>query len=642
MNRQERRRLAKGAAEGATKTKIAESMKRATRLHEAGKRYEAEAIYREILAVQPDNPDALHLLGLIAHETGHHIEGIKLIQQAMAIKPKQHYFNNLGSIAKALGHLEEALGLAYRAIAMDPGYAHAHNNVGVLLRDRPGGIDECFYRFFTAVALDPTYAEAHNNLGNAFQHIGRLDIAATGFARAAELAPTHPGAQLNIGSVLQCQGLMAEAAQYYRKALSLKPDYAGAHSNLLMCLGYTPIDPDVLFQEYKRWEQAHAKPNYEYIKPHQNVRDPERKLRIGFLSADLKQHPIAYNIVGLLEALDRDKFETHCYAEVAYPDEFTEYLKSRSDGWTSTIGRSDMMVANAIRNDGIDILMCLAGHTALNRVVILSFKPAPVQIAYGDLSTTGMRTVDYWLTDPIIHPPEATQERFTETLYRIPHLVIHQPPAVSPVPEGPPHLKTGKITFGSFNNPAKLTDEVIRVWSRALLATPNSELRLKFFSVLTNVGVQTRLYDIFAKHGIEASRVKFLAATMQRSNHLAVLNDIDIALDPFPFNGCTTTFEALWMGVPVITLAGNRFLARMGTSFVTQAGLGDLVAKTEDEYVAKATALAADSERLTSLRHGLRAVVVASPLCDSAAYAESVGNAFRDMWRKWCASAVPA
>jgi predicted O-linked N-acetylglucosamine transferase (SPINDLY family) len=213
---------------------------------------------------------------------------------------------------------------------------------------------------------------------------------------------------------------------------------------------------------------------------------------------------------------------------------------------------------------------------------------------------------------------------------------------VSPAPEGPPHLKTGKITFGSFNNPAKLTDRVIEVWSRVLGSIPNSELRLKFFSVLTNVGVQTRLYDIFAKHGVEASRVKFLPATVQRSNHLAVLNDIDIALDPFPFTGCTTTFEALWMGVPVITLAGNRFLGRMGTSFVTQAGLGDLVATTEDEYVAKAMALAADSARLTSLRHELRAVVAASPLCDRSAYAKSVGNAFRDMWRKWCAESRSA
>jgi predicted O-linked N-acetylglucosamine transferase (SPINDLY family) len=640
VNRQQRRKLAKGAGEAATKARIAQSVHRAAQLHEAGKRHEAEVIYRDVLSVQPDNPDALHLLGVIAYETGHSIEGIKLIQQAIAIKPNHAYFNNLGSLAKSLGHLEEALGLAYRSIALDPGYAHGHNNVGVLLRDRPGGLDECFFRFFTAVALDPAYAEAHNNLGNAFQHIGRLDIAATGFARAVELAPNHAGAHLNAGSILQCQGLMGEAAKCYRKALSLKPDYAGAHSNLLMCLGYTPIDPDILFQEYKRWEQAHAKPNYEHIKPHENDRDPEKKLKVGFLSADLKQHPIAYNIEGLLATLDRTQFEVHCYAEVAYPDAFTAHLKSLSDQWTSTVGFTDAMVANTIRNDGVDILVSLAGHTALNRATVLSFKPAPIQVAYGDLSTTGMKTVDYWLTDSIIHPPEATTERFVEKLYRLPHLVIHQPPAESPTPEGPPHLKTGKIAFGSFNNPAKLTDDVIRVWSRVLQAVPNSKLYLKFFAVLTNVGVKTRLLNTFERHGVDPARVEFLGAIAQRAGHLAVLNDIDIALDPFPFTGCTTTFEALWMGVPVITLAGNRFLARMGTSFVSQVGLGDLVARSEDEYVAKAAALAADSARLLALRHGLRDTVAASRLCDREAYARSVGEAFRDMWRTWCAGAA--
>lgn len=641
MNRQERRRLAKGSPSAAGATGIAQALQRAAQLHEAGKLHDAEAIYRDVLSVQPNNPDALHLLGVIAHQTGHHIEAIKLIQQAIAIMPKSPMFNNIGGIAKELGHTDEALGCAYRAIALQPDYAEAHNNIGVMLKERRDGMDQALTRFFTSIALKPTYAEPHNNMANAFQKMGRLDLAMTGLTHAIKLKPDYAGAYLTLGTVYQNQGLMTDASNCYQRALSLKPDYANAHSNLLMCLGYTMIDSDSLFAEYKRWEQVHARACYDQIKPFANDRSPDRTLKIGIISADLKMHPIAYNMEGLFACHDREQIELHCYAEVAYPDAFTEKLRGYAKSWTTIVGRKDENVAEAIRADGIDILVSLAGHTAENRPRICAFKPAPVQVSYADLSTTGLRTVDYWLTDPVIHPEGHVTERFTETLVRIPNLIIHDPPDDAPDVSPLPCAAVGHVTFGSFNNPAKVTPDVVKLWARVMHAVPNSRLLLKFFAILGNGSLQLRLWKQFEEVGIDRDRVEFLGENLGRRQHLDLLSRVDIALDPFPFNGCTTSFEALWMGVPVITLAGSRFLGRMGASFLTQIGLPELIAETQDDYVSIVAALAADRPRLQSLRTSLRQRVAASPLCDPTAYARSIEAAFRDMWRKWCADATP-
>ena len=637
MNRQERRRLAKGAADPAIDAKLLDMLNRAAHLQQAGKLLEAEKLIRDVLAVRPDNPDVLQFLGMVLHGTGRSEEGVGAIRKAIALRPTHYFFNNLGCVAKDLGNPDEALGLIYRAIAMNPDYADAHKNAGVLLVDRPDRVDESISRLRISIALDPRLLAPWNYLGVAYRHIGRLDMAVVTLKQAIGLKPDYAEAHFNLGAAYKGQGMMHEAAACYRKALSIRPDFANAHSALLMYLSYTSIDADALFAEYRRWEQIHAKPNYPRIEPHANSREPERKLKIGFVSADFRQNPVAYNIEGLIADLDRERFEVHCYAEIGAPDAVTAHLKALSDRWTVTVGRTDEQAADAIRADGIDILMFLAGHIGSNRIAVASYKPAPIQVSHLDLSTTGMTAIDYWLTDYVAHPPDSTTERFTETLYRLPLVMIHQPPADSPPPAPPPHLANGYASFGSFNNPTKLTDEVIALWSRVLHAVPGARLCLKFFAILAEDGVSSRLAAAFERHGIDRSRIDFMGKAAQRSGHLAQLDRIDIALDPFPFNGCTTTFEALWMGVPVVTLAGNRFLGRMGASFLAQVGLDDLIASDADTYVAKAAALAADSARLNGLRGSLRATVAASKLCDRAGYARSVEGAFRGMWREWCA-----
>ena len=520
-------------------------------------------------------------------------------------------------IAKSIGRFEEAVGLNYCALALQPDYAEGHNNLGVLFKDRKNGFDLAVAYFNRAVELNPGYADALANLGNAYTVRGRLDDAKSAIERALAIDPKNAGAHVNLGAVYQNQGLMAEAVACYKQALVARPDHAAAHSNLLMSLSYTLVDPDSLFNEFRRWERIHAAPVYHEIQPHPNTRDPERKLRIGYLSADFKTHPIAYNIEDLLAGHDPERFEIYGYAEVQYPDHVTERLKGYTKGWVSTLERSDSWVANRIRKDEIDIPVSLAGHTAYNRPRVLAYKPAPVIASYGDLSTTGMRTVDCWLTDPVIHPEGegAVAERFVERLVRLPHLIIHQPPEDAPDPVPPPHISAGRVAFGSFNNPAKLTPDVIRLWARVLKAVPNSCMVLKFFSVMGNAGFRDRVVGQFAAAGVGAERIEFLGQLSERANHLGELGRVDIALDPFPFNGCTTSFEALWMGVPVVTLAGNRFLGRMGASFLTQVGLGDLIASDADSYVATAAASKLCRSRMRSGACGGIGARATMPMC---------------------------
>jgi predicted O-linked N-acetylglucosamine transferase (SPINDLY family) len=366
-----------------------------------------------------------------------------------------------------------------------------------------------------------------------------------------------------------------------------------------------------------------------------NDRDPERPLRIGYLSADFRANPIALNVIGLIERRDRTWFQAYCYGEVQRPDEITRRYQAAADGYRSTVGIDDDGVAAMIRSDRIDVLFCMAGHTAYNRLLVCAQKPAPVQISYGDLTTTGLATMDWWITDPVIHP-EDTRERFTERLLRVPLLVLHEPPAESPAVAPLPATASGIVTFGSCNNAAKLNDRVFALWARVLGAVPRSRLLLKYVNWFANPSAQRRIVDAFVGRGIDASRILFDGERSARARHLEILNRIDIALDPFPFNGCTTTFEALWMGVPVVTLAGERWLGRMGIGTLAPLGLGSLAARDEDGYVAAAVALASDLDALATLRAGLRRRVQSSPLVDAEAYARSVEAAFRTAWCDWC------
>ncbi|MBM3573074.1 MAG: tetratricopeptide repeat protein, partial [Alphaproteobacteria bacterium] len=486
------------------------------------------------------------------------------------------------------------------------------------------------------VALRPEFASVHLNRATTLRSLGRIEEAIAANLRAIALDPTGADAFNNLAAEQQAFGRYAEAACGYRLALALRPGFASAHSNLLFCLHYDgTIDDAALFAEYRRWERAHAQPVYAQRVPHRNDRDADRRLRIGYLSADFMHHPIAINIVGLFEHHDRRQFDIACYAEVKRPDPVTRRFEALSDRWRSTVGRSDQEVAAMIRGDGIDILVCMAGHTAGNRLAVCAHKPAPIQVSYGALSTTGLAVMDYWLTDSVIHPPDTT-EMFTEELVRLPHLVLHEPPAGAPESTPLPAERHGFVNFGSFNNPAKMTDEVIALWARVLHAVSRSQLVLGYLHWFADPAARRRTLERFSAHGIAPTRIQLMGLASDRGQHLARMSDVDIALDPFPFNGCTATFEALWMGVPVITLAGRRWLGRMGTSFMTASGLADWVAEDAEAYVATARRWAHDLPALAQIRRTLRRRVRQSPLCDAPGYARSVEQAYRAMWRTWC------
>ena len=370
--------------------------------------------------------------------------------------------------------------------------------------------------------------------------------------------------------------------------------------------------------------------------PFANPRDPGRRLRVGYVSPDFRRHSVSYFLEPLLAAHDRAGFEIFCYAEVIQPDEVTARLQRHADHWLITAGMPDDALAARIRADGIDILIDLAGHTAGNRLPLFARRPAPIQATWlGYPNTTGLPAIDYRLADAISDPPGWGDALASETLLRLPGgFLCFGPPVHAPPPGVPPCLAAGAVTFGSFNNPAKISLPTIESWSAILKRLPDARLLLKsrqLVDAMTWVLLRTR----FAERGIPANRVDMLGFQADTVSHLEVYHRVDIALDPFPYNGATTTCEALWMGVPVVTLAGDRHAARVGASLLSRVGLDGLIAASRDEYVERAVDLAGDRERLAALRSTLRPDMAASSLCDATAFARGVEAAYRGIWERW-------
>ena len=402
---------------------------------------------------------------------------------------------------------------------------------------------------------------------------------------------------------------------------------------------YVPgLSPEELFAEHLQFSESHARGSPRPTEDLTNDPTPDRRLRVGYLSSDFLNHPVGRTILPLISSHDRTRFEVFCYAEVRRPDAMTERFRSCVDHWHTTVGKSDAEVAGMVRADGIDVLVCVAGRFDSNRPLVCAHRAAPVQVSYGDGATSGLEEMDYFLTDDFLHPPD-TKEMFTEELYRLP--VFNQ--LLLPEMEAPPVAtlpaeQAGFITFGSFNNPAKINEEVIRLWAEVLKSVPGSRLLFKYRKVYwyDQSSLRDSVPERFAACGIGQDRIMFAALSDTFTEHLGRYGEVDIALDPFPFNGSTTTFEALWMGVPVISLAGETFMSRLAGSILHHAGLGDLAVDTPEAYVACARNLAGDPARLKTLRSTLRERVATSPLCDAPTYARSVETAYRDMWQEWC------
>ena len=596
--------------------------------HDSGKFPEAISSYKKAIHIKPDYADAYNNMGLVFQEQGKADEAISCYQEALQLRthyPEANY--NLGNALKASGKLAEAIQCYQKAVALRPDYPEACNNMGNAFNDQ-GKFDEAVACLNRAVTLRPDFPEAYYNLGNALHGMVRLEEAIVSYERALELRPDYPEAYNNLGIVFKDCGHLGKAIECYKTSLGLKPDFSKVHSDLLLAMNYDPsIGPEGIFLESSDWWLRHGKPHADRF--HHKGHNPHGRLRIGYVSPDFRGHSVSYFFLPLLMAHDRNEVEVFCYAEVERPDEMTVRIRDLSDHWRSTVGLGDDAVARQIYEDRIDILVDLAGHTANSRLPAFARKPAPVQVTWlGYPGTTGMPVMDYRLTDEIADPEGDGDQHYSETLVRLKNgFLCYLPPDGAPDVASLPVLESGRITFGSFNNLPKLNEGVLERWSEILLQVPGSSLLLKSRQ-LADEPTRRRYRDLFIKNGVTPDRIRTLPATSSISEHLELYNRVDIALDPFPYNGTTTTCEALWMGVPVVTLRGKAHSSRVGSSILMRVGLKELVAETENNYVSKGVSLTRDLGRLKVLRKGMRRRMKASYLCDAGSFARSVEGVY--------------
>ncbi len=644
----------------------------AVALHRGGSIAAAETAYRRVLKQYPRHVNALHLLGVIAYQRGDFVGAARLVGEAVAIEPRfAEAHDNLGAALTALGRIDEAvaahrrsiqlkpdstaafnnLGIALRrqgkadeaaaayrrAIALNPGNAGAYNNLGLLLTDQRD-LEAATAACRRAIEINPQYAEAHNNLGIALREQGHLDDAVVALRRALEIRPDVAEVFGNLGNVYWAQGGIESSIQAIRRSLELSPENAATHSSLLLCMGYDAgVSAAEILEESRRWDAAHAAPLAGRAQSPANDPDPGRRLRIGYVSPDFRQHPASYSIEPMLAAHDRCAVEVFCFAEVTRPDVVTARYRENADHWRSTVGMSNAQVAECVRRDRIDILVDLAGHTAGHRLLAFAERPAPVQVGHmaGLAQTTGMTAIDYLLSDRWLTPPEADGD-FSENPWRLDRCYLSfEPdpawPAISPLPA----RTRGHITFASFCHPTRISLPTVAMWSRALEAVPGSRLILKhgFYSDAT---VRSRTAAAFAAEGV-GDRVEIRGVERGWLAEMDVYGEVDIALDCAPRNGGTTTFIALWMGLPVVASGGSTASARMGHSYLSAVGLEEGIARDAAEFPTVASRLAADLDHLAELRAGMRQRLGASPLLDHAGLARAIEDAYRGMWRKWCA-----
>lgn len=606
---------------------------RGNSLLDRGEPAAAEASYRRALALAPAHAAVLGNLATALKRQGKLEDAVRAYRQAVALKPDDHDAHfNLGNALRDQGKPAEAEASYRAALALDPNRATTHNNLANVLKDQER-LDEAVAFYRRAVALDPGYHFAYFNLALALHAQGDSVEAAAACRQAIAIKADYAVAVAKLGDILKFQGRAGEAAAYYRRARELAPDDPVFHSRLLQCLQYDPaMTPGALLLEHRAYGAA-----LPAFKPprHDNPRDPEKRLKIGYVSSDLHQHPVGFLMMPVLAEHDRAQFSIHCYSGRAGEDAATAFLKSRADIWRVTTGLSDEALAAMIRADGIDILVDLAGHTGGGRLPLFARKPAPVQVTWaGYEGTTGVDAIDYLITDRWVSPPGS--ERYAvEKLVRLPdcYLCWAVPDPAPPV-GSLPAAEPGAVTFSSFNNFVKINPQVIALWGRLLRELPAAKLVMKDRE-LGDAAIRDRVRALFAAEGVAPGRIvietrSLLAEYFQR------YRGIDIALDPFPFAGGLTTIDALWMGVPVVTMPGERFASRHSLTYLTNAGLGELVADGPDSYIRIAKELAHDLPRLAALRAGMRARLRRSPLLQAKRFTRGLEEAFRAMWRAWC------
>jgi len=605
-------------------------------LHEQGRMAEAAQAYERALALRPGNADTEHNLGTVLVALGRHREAEAAYRRALAIKPDfVRAMYNLGVALQAQSRFEEAIVAFRRALAAEPRLAGAEIYLGNTYQAL-GQREEAVAAYRRALAIVPQSAEAENNLAGLLESLDRLEEAEAAARRSLAIQPRLAEAACTLASTLHAQGRLEEAMEQYNYALEIKPNLLPlAHSKALFCEQYRPgVTLAGLAEAHARWEQSHAAPLRSTWRPFSNPPDPDRPLRLGFLSADFGRHPVGTFLVRALEALDRSACQCFGYCDRMVADDLTRRIAAACDTWRPTWALGDLALTEQIRADQIDILFDLAGHTG-QRLLVFARKPAPLQVSWiGYVGTTGLAAMDYLIADRF-HVPPGTEHHYRERVIRLPDgYVCFDPPPDAPAVGPLPASQSGHVTFGCFNNTAKVSPEVIALWAKVLERVPRSRLMLKY-RWLNDARTRSRYLDLFREQGISALRLDF-SGGVPAAELLATYNRIDVALDPFPYSGGLTTCEALWMGVPVVTCPGETFASRHSLSHLANVGLEELVAQGPEDYVARAVEWATALDWLSELRQGLRARVAASPLCDGPRFATHLLEALRGVWREWC------
>lgn len=653
--------------------------------HMAGRTVEAELLYRQILSAEPEHAEALHLLGVLVGDSGEHAAALELIEKAIAIDANNHnYHANLGRIysqqdmyAKAEACYRRALALktdaahyealgnilraqnkfaaaedSYRsALALNVNFAVAQRNLGDLLQLQER-YEEAIDSYRQALVLHPDFAEVHNNLGALLKKRGNSAEAILHYRRALALKP-ELDAHTNLGGALLANGDVDGAIECYRRSLALEPDYANTpgargadaaiqdsvEDTLLYIMsihaGGAPLDYLQAARRYGAKLHAVARPYTQWLCAPRNSGE---RLRVGLVSADFREHPVGFFLENILSRLDPAKIELLAYATDAREDALTQRIKPHFTIWRALVDVSNENAAQTIRADAPHILIDLNGCTANNRLPVFAWKPAPVQVSWlGYWASTGLSAMDYILADPYSLPAQEAAH-YSERPWYLPDTRLCFTPPQEAVPCAElPALKNGYIAFGCFNNPTKMNDAVVALWAQVLQRVAGSRLTLKA-KLFEDASIVAQTHARFAAHGIDAARLTLLGQSA-RADYLAAYNAIDIALDPFPFTGGTTSVEGLWMGVPLLTRRGDRMIAHQGESILHNVGLTDWIAADNDDYIERAAAHAGDLARLAQLRSELRARLLASPLCDAERFARNFETALAGMWEKYCTGA---
>ena len=587
--------------------------------------------YKKSIEINPKYAQAYNNLGVALHRLDKLEESVTNIKKALDLKKDfAEAFNNLGNLMKAMNKTKDSLKCFEKAIKISPNYAEAYNSLGGAYQDL-GKTKEAMKNFQEAIKIKPNYVDAHNNLGISYTDLAKYDEAFSSYEKAIELDINFEKSYNNLGNLLSAFGKYEEATDKYRKAIKIKPDYRKAYSNLLFNLNYEiNLDTKIYLEEAKKFGLNCRSKNYKMVSEYKYQKEPN-KLKLGFVTSDFGNHPGGYFSLSTLRELKKKNFELIAYSNYDRKDEYVHNFWPLFEKWHSIEKKKDKEVVEQILEDGIHILIEMQGHSAANRIPVFMYKPAPIQISWLSQGTLGVPEIDYLIGSPHITPLNE-ENHFIEKILRLPEITqCFTPPDFDTKVNSLPAINNNFITFGSLNKLTKINDDVITLWSKILLSVPKSKLILKSRE-FDNQSVVKDLINKFKKHNIDNNRLILQGKSKTRKEVFEVYNEIDIALDPFPFQGNTSSCEAIWMGVPVITLKGNRLLFHFGESINSNLKMNNWIAENKDEYVLKAIKFSKNLNDLSKIRANLRETAIKSPVFDAKRFSENFSEL---MWKVW-------